>query len=521
MEKKISFEKKTTPLMGWSSWNSLGVGVNREGVLAQIDAMVETGLADAGYEYINIDDCWMGGRDTITGRVLTDKVKFPNGMKEIADYAHSRGLKAGIYTDAGDNTCESSSGRRLNGRQVGLYRHEEDLWQYLSDGVYRDKYARENPDDPGVECWGYDFIKIDWCGGRDHNLDKETTYTKYDKIINEIEQQTGKDKIHNLCCWGYWGPWMLRVGDYWRAGGDIFANFNSILECIDTMKKFGRFTVPGHYADADMLEVGNGLTLAENRSHFAMWCMFSNPLVLGNDLRKISRDVIDIVTNRELIELDADPLARCAHPVKTIGENVEVWFKKLVDPDSGDGAVALLNRGNKEETVTFDFADICVSGEVEMRDLCKHEDLGEAKQITVTIPAHDIVVLKIRTDEGYVNDNFAVYTEDEIEIPRDNPEVICATTAKYYMDSFDALLIDVRTQEEYNEYHLPGAINVPYTRLIAATDVIPMEKDTHIIVYCMGEKRSAQAFHELKRLGYDNTYILNKTDNFRSLFDIK
>jgi len=313
---------------------------------------------------------------------------------------------------------------------------------------------------------------------------------------------------------------MLRVGDYWRAGGDILANFNSILECIDTMKKYGRFTVPGHYADADMLEVGNGLTLAENHSHFAMWCMFSNPLILGNDLRKLTPAVVEIITNRELIELDQDPLARCAAHVKTIGESIEVWFKKTIDQDSGDGAVALLNRGANEETVTLDFADLCVSGEAEMRDLIKHEDLGCAKQITVTIPSHDIVVLRIKTDEGFVRDNFAVYEEDEVEIPRDNPEMLCATTTKTYMDRYGAILIDVRTPEEYEEYHLPGAINIQHTRLMTATDLLPSDSHIHLCVYCSGGKRSTQAFYELKRMGYCNVHILQSMANFKDLYDV-
>ena len=520
MNRKPDFSKKNTPPMGWSSWNALGGEITEENIKAQIDVLVSSGLADVGYEYVNIDDCWMNGRDAITGRVKYNPARFPHGLKAIADYAHENGIKAGIYTDGGDNTCASASGKRAYGRSVGLYRHEEDLWMYLSDGYYRDLYARTHAEDPGVECWGFDFIKIDWCGGRDHNLDPEITYTLYDNVIHRIEEHTGKDKIHNLCCWGYYGPWMLRVGDYWRAGGDIDmtgTRFSSVLECIDEMKINGRFSLPGHYADADMLVVGKHLTTTEDKSHFAMWCMFSGPLVLGFDLRTLRPETLEIITNKELIDLNNDPLAKCASYVKTLGTSTELWFKKTVDPDSGDGAIALLNRGEEAETITLDFADLCVSKEACMRDLHLHKDLGTDTQYTATIPSHDIVVLRICTQQGFLRKDFGMPSEDEVEIPRSNPEMICAYTAKNYVEEYGALLIDVRSAEEYAKDRLPGAINIEYTSLMSASDILPKDPDIHLIVYCSTRKQSAQAFWELKRMKYNTVHILSDMEVYRAL----
>ncbi|MBO5019402.1 MAG: glycoside hydrolase family 27 protein, partial [Clostridia bacterium] len=203
-----TIESRKTPIMGWSSWNALGSSISEEKLKEQMDLMVSLGLKDAGYVYFNTDDGFQNGRDATTGRLRVNETKFPNGMKVIADYAHSKGLKAGIYTDAGDNNCSWSSDKTLDwGVGVGLYQHEnDDLYRYLGDGIYRDTYAQNHPEDPGVECWGFDFIKVDWCGGQNAKLSAQTQYTKIGNIINEIEGVYNKDKIYNICMWAYEVP---------------------------------------------------------------------------------------------------------------------------------------------------------------------------------------------------------------------------------------------------------------------------------------------------------------------------
>ena len=507
MAKDIDFTKKIKPTMGWSSWNYSGVGVNEADVMKQMNAMVARGLVDAGYEYVNIDDCWQKGRDPVTGRVNYSKERFPNGMKYIVDEAHKRGLKAGIYSDGGDNTCASSRGARFYGRNVGLWKHEEDLWMYLGDGTYMDKYARETGADP-VECWGYDFIKVDWCGGRDHSLDPETQYTLYGDIIKQIEQQTGKGKIFNICCWGYNGPWMQRVGDYWRCGGDLDCSgrdFNTVIGAFEVMKRVGRFSIPGHYADPDMLIVGMHLTPEEDRSHFAMWCMFSVPLVLGCDMEAMREDTLELVTNRELIDLNNDELAHCAVHIKTLDGDVELWFKKTKTYEGGDGAIALFNRSNEERTVTLPLSLLCNSGSAYLRNIIDHVDIGQRSEITVTLPAHDTIVFTLKTLEGFTKEDFGVASEDE-EFPYSDHQRIKMVTALQYIKENDAILIDVRTPEEYAQDHLEGAINIEYTKLASSPHLLPKDKMAHIIVYCSGGSRSKQAHTELRRLKYLNVF---------------
>ncbi len=516
------YTKQHRPLRGWSSWNAFGKSVNEEKVIAQIDALAAGPLARAGYDCINIDDFWQDGRDPVTGRVRANPEAFPHGMKYLADYAHAKGIRIGLYTDGGDNLCGSVSGKRPYGRGVGLYRHEEDLWMYLSDGRYRDAYAREHPEDPGVECWGFDFIKIDWCGGRDHNLDKEERYTCYDRIIRDIEAHTGKDKVLNICCWGYFGPWMQRVGDSWRCGGDIDAGgsrFDSVMDCIDSMKRYGRFSVPGHTADPDMMIVGKHLTPTEDRAHFVMWCMFSVPLVMGCDLTSMTPETAALVTDPELLALNDDPLGRSAVCLGTLGEAAELWFKHTAPLHGPNGAIALFNRGGREETVTLDLSRLCVGGEAAVRDLTEHRELGILRSLTVTLPPHAAAVWRLHAEEGFVCRDFGAVREEEVELPRANPELLSPLSVRLYEEQFGALLIDVRTRDEYDEYHLPGAVHIEYGDLPFSPDLLPADKKAHLVVYCGEGKRSAQAFHELKRMQYENVYCLGDMKAYRRMFD--
>ena len=515
------------PTMGWSSWNCLGVSVNEESIIAQMDRIIELGLDKLGYSYVNIDDGWMNGRDSVTGRVNVDTEKFPHGMKYIADEAHRRGLKVGIYTDAGKNTC--GGGNEGWGWGVGLYGHaEDDLWRYLGEGTYIDTYAAGGGDD-GVECWGFDYIKVDFCGGqsqagdpaREDDLDPEKTYGGYDKIIHEIERETGKNKVFNVCSWFYRGPWQLRTGDSWRSGVDVFASWGSVSGVIDKQKRVGVYTIPGHYGDTDMLQVGNGsLTAAENRTHFAMWAMFASPLVIGCDLRYVSDENVALMSNTELIAINQDPVGRSAAYVKTLGSSTELWMKEMSAGNGSAAALALYNSGEEEETVTLDLSDICAAGKAVLRDAITHTDIGECGEYRVTVAPHDTEVLTLTCDgaltdgaydlvRGDVDYDIDIYEEFDIDIERDK---IDAETAHRYMRNaaaFNTVMIDVRSAEEYEEGHLDGAVNVNYRDLVTSTDKVPQNQEAVIIVYCSAGKRSTQAYLELKRMRYKNVYILS------------
>lgn len=399
-----TFESRKTPIMGWSSWNALGSSISEEKLKEQMDLMVSLGLKDAGYVYFNTDDGFQNGRDATTGRLRVNETKFPNGMKVIADYAHSKGLKAGIYTDAGDNNCSWSSNKTLDwGVGVGLYQHEnDDLYRYLGDGIYRDTYAQNHPEDPGVECWGFDFIKVDWCGGQNANLSAQTQYTKIGNIINEIEGVYNKDKIYNICMWAYEGPFQL-IADSWRIGSDIDMSgksFDSMMAQVDKMKSLSPLTTPGHVNDPDMLIVGKGLTHEEDKTHFGLWCMFSAPLVMGNNLTTITDETLELLTNKDLIAINQDPACIAASYVGNIGTNVEVWLKPLGSADSDIKAIMLVNRSETTQTITVDFDDYGYKGDVAIRDLFAQSDIGSDTSYTVTLDSHQSSALKLTPTES-------------------------------------------------------------------------------------------------------------------------
>lgn len=388
-------ERRLTPTMGWSSWNCFGLGINEERILSQADALVSTGLAKAGYIYLNIDDGYQNGRDPVTKRVRHDENLFPNGMKYIADYAHSLGLKAGMYSDAGDNTCGSGNTNPY-GLDVGLWRYEEqDLRMYLDE-------------------WGYDYIKVDWCGGGHAGLNEQEQYTKIGRIIRQISEETGSWKIFNVCRWMFPGEWVVDVADSWRTSGDINASWGSVLSEIDSMKPLTRYAGPGHFNDPDMLEVGNGnLTPDQNKSHFSMWCMLSAPLVLGNDLTQISQTTLDILTNEEVIALDQDPAGIQANVVKSTGSG-EVWVKDLGYAGSNTKAVAFFNRGGAPIDLSVNWRDIGLEGRVTARDLWLHDEIDADEGYDASLPPYGIVVLKVT---GEAAGSSATLQADFSEVP--------------------------------------------------------------------------------------------------------
>ncbi|HEY6974966.1 MAG TPA: glycoside hydrolase family 27 protein [Chitinophagaceae bacterium] len=368
-------EKKSTPVMGWSSWNNFRTDINEQLIKQQADALVTSGMKAAGYTFINIDDGFWGGRDD-KGYIIPHPVRFPGGMKNIAAYIHSKGLKAGIYSDAGIHTCASMWDKDTIGSGMGLFGHEfHDLQQMLRD-------------------WDYDFIKVDWCGGDAMGLDEEVRYTMIANIIKQIRPGT----VYNVCRWQFPGKWVCNIADSWRISGDIDNTFKSILHIIDLNADLWKYAGPGHVNDMDMLQVGRGMTYEEDKTHFSMWCMMASPLLAGNDLSHMSEETISILTNKEMIAIDQDALVYQARKLQDYGEQ-EVWARPLVHTMSGKVAVALLNRSDAAAGIalTIDSVGLDAAKGYIIHDVWTKKTSGkEVKQeLNFTVPPHGIIVLTI------------------------------------------------------------------------------------------------------------------------------
>ncbi|MDO5442481.1 MAG: glycoside hydrolase family 27 protein [Bacteroidia bacterium] len=320
-----------TPQMGWSSWNKFQTEINEKLIKETADQMVELGLVDAGYVYLNLDDGWHGERDE-QGFVHEDMEKFPSGMKALSDYLHSKGIKLGIYSDAGTNTCACYTG------SLG---HE-----------YQDAYMYAQ--------WGVDYLKYDWC--YTNNVDPKGAYT----LMRNALRKAGRPIFFSMCEWGSNKPWewAAEVGHSWRTTGDITARFDgnskqrgwgqSVLEIIEQNEPLRQYAGPGHWNDPDMLEVGNGMSVSEDRAHFTMWCMMAAPLILGNDITNMSEETLATITNKEVIAIDQDPLGVQGLRLMKVGD-LQYWFKPLVD---GDWAFCILNTGEEAQTVEFNWAEL-------------------------------------------------------------------------------------------------------------------------------------------------------------------
>ncbi|CQR47316.1 Alpha-galactosidase A precursor [Paraliobacillus sp. PM-2] len=365
-----------TPTMGWSSWNAFHIDINEDLIKEMADIMESSGLKDAGYEYVNVDDGYFGGRDE--NDVLYANEKFPSGMKSLADYIHSKGLKAGIYTDAGITRC------------APIYDNDP----YFPEGGGSYGY-RQLDFNTFINDWGYDFVKVDWCGAELMDLDPQTEYTS----IKENIEATGKDVVYEVCNWTFPGEWVTDVASHWRISGDIRPNFGSITHIIDLNAGLAEYAGPGHYNHMDMLQVGNGMSYEEDKSHFSMWSIMASPLLLGNDLREMSEETLSILTNEEVIAVNQDPLGIQGERIVKNGEK-EVWLKPIENYTSG--AVALFNRSNTEAEITVNWDDIGLEGNVSVRDIWEHEDKGEfSDSYTATVPAHGIVMLKVKGDAPF------------------------------------------------------------------------------------------------------------------------
>ncbi len=329
-----------TPPMGWNSWNKVGTNVSEILIKEMADAMVTNGFLEAGYQFINIDDSWQWSRST-NGVIVADPTRFPSGIEALAGYVHSRGLKLGVYSDRGTQTC---------GGHPGSEGHEV---------LDADTYAQ----------WGVDYLKYDNC-----NAAPSTEDADYQKMGNAL-LNSGRPIVYSICAWQF-QSWMPNCGNLWRTTMDISDNWQSMTSNMDNNESLAGDAGPGHWNDPDMLEVGNGgMTTTEYRAHFTMWCMMAAPLILGNDLRSASSAIKGILTNAEVIALDQDAAGIQGTRVRKSG-NLEVWCKPLGSTNGNIKGVALLNRGTAAATIQANWGDIGLSGYATVRDLWAQQDLG-------------------------------------------------------------------------------------------------------------------------------------------------
>ena len=387
--------------MGWSSWNTYGVNINENTIRAQANAMVSKGLLNAGYNHINIDDGYFGGRDPETGQLLIHPTRFPNGLKGLVDYIHGKGLKAGIYSDAGRNTCGSMFNGDVIGKGVGLYEHD----QQDADFFFKEL--------------GFDFIKVDFCGGsyfhnEDHLvLDEKERYT----AIAQAIKNTGRTDVRmNACRWAYPGTWVDDAAFSWRTTGDINCSWESVKGILAENLYLSAYCSEGHYNDMDMLEVGRSLTYEEDKTHFGMWCIMNSPLLIGCDLSSMNTKTLLLLRNKELIALNQDPLFQQAYVAGLIN-GCHILVKDIETKYGNKRAFAVYNPNEEKKTVTVKFKDIDLGGKVKLRDVFQKADVeGElTEQYEVSVPAHGtrIYVAEAETrlertryeaETGYISD---------------------------------------------------------------------------------------------------------------------
>jgi alpha-galactosidase len=362
-----------TPPMGWNSWNKFACkGLNEQVVRATADAIAANGMKDAGYQFINLDDCWQTGRDA-NGNIVVDQEKFPSGLKALGDYIHGKGLKFGVYTDVGTKTCA--------GRPGSIGHEYQDAKQYAE--------------------WGVDYLKEDWCNTLP-GQNAESSYT----LMRDALAATGRPIVFSLCEWGKNKPWLWAgpVGNSWRTTDDIQDCWeckrqwggNGVVQIIDLMSGLESYAGPGHWNDPDMLEVGNGgMTTEEYRAHFSMWAMFAAPLLVGTDVSNMSADTKSILLNHAVIAVDQDPLGHAASRVKKDGD-IEVWSRPLAD---GSRAVALLNRSAKPLSIGVAWTDIGYPSALRatVRDLwADKEAKDQSDHYAAQVPSHGVVMVTIK-----------------------------------------------------------------------------------------------------------------------------
>lgn len=374
-----------TPPMGWNSWNTFQTNISEALVKETADIMVSSGMKDAGYIYLVLDDGWMTKeRDSVTGDLVADPEKFPHGMKAVADYVHSKGLKFGLYNCAGTKTCAGYPGTRG--------------YEYQDARLYA--------------SWDIDYLKFDWCNNE--GLNAREAYSTMSKAL----KKAGHPIVFSLCEWGSNQPWQWASndGELWRTTGDIGVVFDGVkkfgdwvpmsaMRIVDFEDSLQKYAGPGHWNDPDMLEVGNGMTTNEDRAHFSMWCMLAAPLMTGNDLRKMSKETHDIFTNKDAIAIDQDSLGEQGFRYSK-KDSLEVWVKPL---QNGDWAVCFLNRDSVDQKVSFEWKNEMISDKLSSKmldagktayklyDVWAKKNMGTtASALNASVPAHDVLMLRLR-----------------------------------------------------------------------------------------------------------------------------
>ena len=365
--------QNTAPTMGWSSWNTYRVNISDKLISHQADCMVNTGLKAAGYTYINIDDGFQGGRGS-NGELRMNPHRFPQGLKPVVDYIHDRGLKAGIYSDAGSSTCGYHYDNDSLSFNVGFYRHD----QQDANLFFRN-----------LE---FDFVKVDFCGGRAKtgidgiDMDEQERYT----AIRQAIDATGRRDVRmNVCRWAYPGTWVSSVADSWRTTQDIRPRWSSVKNILEQNLYLSAYSSDGHYNDMDMLEVGRGMTFEEDKTHFGMWCMLESPLLIGCDLGKINTQTLDLLKNPELIALNQTQ----PHQQAYLAGKSDGCYVLVKDVERLQGlrrAVAFYNPTNREATVTLKFNDVDLGGAVSVRSVFMREEVGlfQGNTMRVVVPGH-------------------------------------------------------------------------------------------------------------------------------------
>ncbi len=385
-------ELAKTPPMGWSSWNKFARNINEKSIREIADAMVSSGLADCGYVYVNIDDCWHGERDE-NGNIQCDPEKFPSGMKALADYIHGKGLKFGIYSDAGCKTCAGEPG--------SLGHEYQDARTYAG--------------------WGVDYLKYDWCNTPDQN-----TKGSY-RLMRDALYASGRPILFSICEWGSTNPWEWArdIGHMWRTGGDIGCHFDGykfygdwsehgVMQIVDKNEPLRLYAGPGHWNDPDMLEVGNGMSDNEDRAHFTLWCMMAAPLILGNDIRDMSDATKAILMNKDVIAVDQDPLGIQGWRFYST-DGIEYWFKPLID---GEWALCVFNRTTSTRKVNVVWSDLVTYDNISRRSFKPTREKYKVKNLWTgkyvgftdndrveTIPGHDVVLYRLTPVDGDVTAN--------------------------------------------------------------------------------------------------------------------
>ncbi len=383
-----------TPPMGWNSWNALGKNVSEQLIRETADAMINTGLKDAGYTYVVIDDIWQGGRDSVTGLLYPDRQRFLSGIKALADYVHSKGLKFGIYTDAGTQTC---------GRKPGSFGYEEKDAKTFAD-------------------WGVDFLKKDFCFCDNYAAtdgDYKMAIARYKKMGNALKA-TGRSIVFSICEWGDRAPWQWGRdvgGHMWRIGSDVYDIWDSprsdtdpvgILAAIDAETNLRRFAGPGGWNDPDMLIVGlkntgnikgGGCNDIEYQTQMSMWCMMAAPLMMGCDIRKMDSMTKSILLNKDIIALDQDALGKQGYRVMR-KDGIEAWKKLL----SGNRvAISILNRYSTAETVNVVLKDLELDARAQFKiyDVWKHASVGQTNgTVSAELKPHECQVFVLSPSDS-------------------------------------------------------------------------------------------------------------------------